>query len=89
MTKDFIVRMNAESQKVLDLLASDHLKVSFTKYRLFTIKDKALYPKDWKKRTKPEKERWIEETQKRFDDQLKGIEKEVTQLTKYLKTLNK
>lgn len=75
--------------KRLDALASDYADFSFLYYRIFVLRDKKLYPEDWKKRPTSEKNRWLENTEKRTNERLSSINKEVKQLNKFIKSLNK
>lgn len=81
-------QLKALDQKLEDL-ARDYTTIQFLDFRLFTLKDTSLYPKDWKKLSKLEKDKWTDNTQKRITEQTKGILKEVSQLSKFIKSLNK
>ena len=81
-------QLKALDQKLEDL-ARDYTTIQFLDFRLFTLKDTSLYPKDWKKLSKLEKDKWTDNTQKRITEQTKRILKEVSQLSKFIKSLNK
>lgn len=87
--KTFVERQLEAVDRRIDGLATISSEPLFTLFRLTVLKDKALYPLDWKKRSKQEQERWMTETVKRLKDKLKGIDKELAQLNKFTKSLNK
>jgi len=87
--KTFAVRQLDVIDKKLDDLARDLTTIQFLNFRLFDIQDISLYPMDWKKLSKLEREKWMENTSKRINDQVKKIEKEIKQLNQFIKTLNK